>query len=184
MRAVTYLRNTAVAAWVAAAQLRMAGRMRPMNRETSFASSDTLVVVDRSRRRRNIIIAAVVGNCCSSWPRSACWAAARSRPPADAGAGQRWRPGPDRDRRRSRPQPGRAHRSPLPARLPRTRDQPVGVAGEGGMVRAVLVDAGRMGPPGPGAGDRRPVGPVAECRAAGRSGPGRTRRRRAGAERI
>src|SRR5436190_21272759 len=38
----------------------MAERMRPMNRETTFASSDTLVVVDRSRRRRNIIIAAVV----------------------------------------------------------------------------------------------------------------------------
>lgn len=35
--------------------------MRLMNRESSFASSDTLVVVDRSRRRRNIIIAAVAG---------------------------------------------------------------------------------------------------------------------------
>ena len=35
--------------------------MRLMNRETSFSSSDTLVVVDRSTRRRNIIIAAVVG---------------------------------------------------------------------------------------------------------------------------
>ena len=31
-----------------------------MNRETSFYSSDTLVVVDRSRRRRMVIIAAVV----------------------------------------------------------------------------------------------------------------------------
>ena len=37
--------------------------MRFMNRETSFSSSDTLVVVDRSKRRRNIIIAAVVGGC-------------------------------------------------------------------------------------------------------------------------
>src|SRR4051812_3859728 len=37
----------------------MAERMRPMNRESTFASSDTLVVVDRSRRRRTIIIAAV-----------------------------------------------------------------------------------------------------------------------------
>ena len=36
-----------------------------MNRETSFSSSDTLVVVDRSKRRRNIIIAAVVG--IASW---------------------------------------------------------------------------------------------------------------------
>ena len=32
-----------------------------MNRETSIHSSDTLVVVDRSRRRRQLIIAAAVG---------------------------------------------------------------------------------------------------------------------------
>jgi len=32
-----------------------------MNRETSIHSSDTLVVVDRSRRQRRLVIAAIAG---------------------------------------------------------------------------------------------------------------------------
>ena len=54
------------------------------------------------------------------------------------------------------------------------RDQPVGIAGEGGRVTRVLVDAGSWVRAGPGAGDRRPLGPGAAGRPAG--GPGRRSR--------
>src|SRR5687767_7005163 len=113
----------------------MAGRMRPMNRETSFSSSDTLVVVDRSRRRRNIIIAAVAG--------IAILIAAflifgrGGEKQAAVGAG----PGGGQIPTVTVVIPGRtqvargiAATGSLAARV----DMPVGVAGEGGMVRAVL----------------------------------------------
>ena len=112
-----------------------------MNRETSFHSSDTLVVVDRSRQRRTLIIAALVivailiaalGLMMSKNARreAALQAAAAS-------AGQV-------------PSvtvivPGQTQvggvittSGPLGAR----RDQPVGIAGQGGRVVRVLVDAG------------------------------------------
>jgi RND family efflux transporter MFP subunit len=111
-----------------------------MNRETSFHSSDTLVVVDRSRRRRQIIIVAaaiaalLIVGLVVMLTRSNADKAAQN---AAAGAGQVPTvtvivPG--------RSQVGRviAASGPLGAR----RDQPVGVAGTGGRVVSVLVDAG------------------------------------------
>ena len=114
--------------------------MRLMNRETHFASSDTLVVVDRSKRRRNIIIAvvAVVAIALlafmflrgSSEDKAASAAAAEGRgqiPTVSVVV------------------PGRSQVARVvtaSGALAARRDQPIGVAGEGGLVRAVLVDAG------------------------------------------
>jgi RND family efflux transporter MFP subunit len=107
-----------------------------MNRETSFSSSDTLVVVDRSKRRRNVIIAAVVG--IAILVAAVLYFTAGGKSPDDDAAAVQV------------PNvtvvvPGRTDvarvvtaSGPLAAR----HDQPVGVAGEGGMVRAVLVEAG------------------------------------------
>src|SRR5690348_694980 len=109
-----------------------------MNRETSIHSSDTLVVVDRSRRRRQLIIAAgvaivlllvillvVMGR--GGSPKPAQNSAAGQVPSVTVVV-----PG--------RSQVGRVVTAsgPLGAR----RDQPVGIAGQGGRVIRVLVDAG------------------------------------------
>src|SRR4051812_21043806 len=111
-----------------------------MNRETSIYSSDTLVVTDRSRARRRwviigaalaallIIIAAVM------FGRSATNS---DTPAAGAGAGQIPTvtvivPG--------RSEVGRILTASGP--LAAKRDQPVGIAGSGGKVVRVLVDAG------------------------------------------
>ena len=111
-----------------------------MNRESSFASSDTLVVIDRSQRRRNIIIAVVAG--------IAILVAAFLF--LSGGKDEKTAGGPGAGQGGNIPTvtvvvPGRSQvarvvtaSGPLAAH----RDQPVGVAGEGGMVRAVLVDAG------------------------------------------
>ena len=111
-----------------------------MNRESSFASSDTLVVIDRSQRRRNIIIAVVAG--------IAILVAALFF--LSGGKDEKTAGGPGAGQGGNIPTvtvvvPGRSQvarvvtaSGPLAAH----RDQPVGVAGEGGMVRAVLVDAG------------------------------------------
>ena len=111
-----------------------------MNRETSIHSSDTLVVVDRSRRRRQLIIAAAVGVLVLIlvlffvFGRGGSDKAAQD---AAAGAGQIPSvtvvvPG--------QTAVGRvvAASGPLGAK----RDQPVGIAGSGGRVVSVLVDAG------------------------------------------
>src|SRR5213075_1480597 len=119
----------------------MAERMRPMNRETTFASSDTLVVVDRSRRRRNIIIAAV-----------AVLAAALIAF-FIVSSGNKDKAGEHATEAGGRGQiptvsvvvPGRSQVARIvtaSGALAARRDQPVGVAGEGGLVRAVMVDAG------------------------------------------
>jgi RND family efflux transporter MFP subunit len=113
-----------------------------MNRETTFASSDTLVVVDRSRRRRNIIIAAV-----------AVLAAALIAFFMFGGGSEEQAGGPGASAPGGRGQiptvsvvvPGRSQVARIltaSGALAARRDQAVGVAGEGGMVRAVLVDAG------------------------------------------
>jgi len=111
-----------------------------MNRESSFASSDTLVVIDRSQRRRNIIIAAIAA--------IAILVAAFYF--ISGGKSEKTAGGPGAGQGGNIPTvtvivPGRSQvarivtaSGPLAAH----RDQPVGVAGEGGMVRAVLVDAG------------------------------------------
>lgn len=114
--------------------------MRPMNRESSFASSDTLVVVDRSQRRRNIIIAAVAA--------IAILVAAFIF--MSGGKDQKTAGGPGAGQGGNIPTvtvvvPGRSQVARVvtaSGALAAHRDQPVGVAGEGGMVRAVLVDAG------------------------------------------
>jgi HlyD family secretion protein len=117
--------------------------MRPMNRETHFASSDTLVVVDRSRRRRNIIIAivAVVVLALGAYFIFGGKQDQAGGQGAEAGAA---------DGRGQIPTvsvvvPGRSQVARVvtaSGALAARRDQPVGVAGEGGLVRAVLVDAG------------------------------------------
>jgi len=111
-----------------------------MNRETSIHSSDTLVVVDRSRQRHRLLIAAAVGVLllvivlAVVLSRGASDKAAQQ---ANAGAGQIPTvtvvvPGQS--------QVGKTVTAsgPLGAR----RDQPVGIAGQGGRVIRVLVDAG------------------------------------------
>jgi RND family efflux transporter MFP subunit len=117
--------------------------MHEMNRESSFASSDTLVVVDRSRRRRNImIIAAVVLLALIA----GFMFMNRGETAADEGAAAAGGPG----QRGQIPTvsvvvPGRSQVARVltaSGALAARRDQPVGVAGEGGMVRAVMVDAG------------------------------------------
>jgi RND family efflux transporter MFP subunit len=111
-----------------------------MNRESSFASSDTLVVVDRSRRRRNIIIAAVAGIAILV----AAFLFFGGKGDEKAGGTAAGGPGSNIPAV-TVVVPGRSQvarvvtaSGPLAAH----RDQPAGVAGEGGMVRAVLVDAG------------------------------------------
>ena len=112
-----------------------------MNRETSFHSSDTLVVVDRSRRRRRMVIigaiaalalfviglAVIMGRGGDSKKQAAAAASAGQIPTVTVVV-----PG--------RSQVGRVITAsgPLGAR----RDQPVGIAGQGGRVVRVLVDAG------------------------------------------
>jgi RND family efflux transporter MFP subunit len=111
-----------------------------MNRETSIHSSDTLVVVDRSRQRRRWIIIAAVAAALLVIVAAVLLGRGASKsdtPAAGAGAGQI-------------PTvtvivPGQTHvgrvltaSGPLAAK----RDQPVGIAGSGGKVVRVLVDAG------------------------------------------
>jgi HlyD family secretion protein len=112
-----------------------------MNRETSIHSSDTLVVVDRSRRNRQLIIVAavivallvVIGAVVMSRSASHKQAAAT----AGKGAGQIPTvtvvvPG--------RSQVARVVTASGP--LGAKRDQPIGIAGSGGRVIRVLADAG------------------------------------------
>lgn len=109
-----------------------------MNRETSIHSSDTLVVVDRSRRRRQLLIAAAVGVVLLVVVLAIMLGRGASTPPSQtAGAGQ--------IPTVSVVVPGRTNvgrdivaSGPLGAK----RDQPVGIAGTGGRVVSVLVDAG------------------------------------------
>ena len=114
-----------------------------MNRETSIHSSDTLVVVDRSRRRRRMVIlgalaalALLIVGIALLTSRGSSGGQAGSAA-GGGGAGQIPTvtvvvPG--------RSEIGRviSASGPLGAR----RDQPVGIAGQGGRVVRVLVDAG------------------------------------------
>jgi len=109
-----------------------------MNRETSIRSSDTLVVVDRSRRRRQLLIAAAIGVVLLVVILAVVLGRGASNKPAPtAGAGQ--------IPTVSVVVPGQTNvgreivaSGPLAAK----RDQPVGIAGTGGRVIAVLADAG------------------------------------------
>jgi len=113
-----------------------------MNRETSFSSSDTLVVVDRSKRRRNIIIAAAVGIAilvaAVLYFSSGSEEQVAGGPGAGAGGGQVPTVTVIVPGRQSVARTISATGS-LAARV----DMPVGVAGEGGLVAAVLVQPGQ-----------------------------------------
>ena len=108
-----------------------------MNRESSFASSDTLVVVDRSKRRRNIIIAVVLG--IAVLVAAFVLLSGGDKAPAGGDAAAVQVPTV------TVVVPGRSQVARIvtaSGALAARHDQPVGVAGEGGMVRAVLVEAG------------------------------------------
>ena len=118
-----------------------------MNRETRFEGSDTLVIVDRSDRRRNIIVAAVVIGLVLAAVALAMMMNRGKRDDAPAQAAAAGSVG------------GKGGQIPTVSvivpglsAVPRTvtasgalaarRDQPVGVAGQGGRVTRVLVDLG------------------------------------------
>jgi HlyD family secretion protein len=112
-----------------------------MNRETSeFRSSDTLVVVDRSRRRRSLLIGA--GLAVIVLLVAFMLMRGGGEEPAAGGAGAQ---GGGQVPTVTVIVPGRSDvartvtaSGPLAAR----RDQPVGISGSGGRVTRVLVDAG------------------------------------------
>jgi RND family efflux transporter MFP subunit len=114
--------------------------MLRMNRETRLQGSDTLIVVDRSKRRRNIIIAAVVGIAAILIAFMMLSGGGEESAQTAAAQGQEGQiptvtiivPG--------RSQVARV--ITVSGALAARRDQPVGVAGEGGRVTAVHVDAG------------------------------------------
>lgn len=109
-----------------------------MNRETSFQSSDTLVVVDRSRRRRQLIIAAAVA--------IAVIALAFLVMSRSSNKGAQTAPGTaGQIPTVTIVVPGRtqvAREITASGPLGAKRDQPIGIAGAGGRVTKVLVDAG------------------------------------------
>jgi RND family efflux transporter MFP subunit len=112
-----------------------------MNRETHFASSDTLVVVDRSRRRRNIIIAVVAVAAIALLAFMFLGGGSKDQAASEGVAAE----GRGQIPTVSVVVPGRSQVARVvtaSGALAARRDQPVGVAGEGGLVRAVLVDAG------------------------------------------
>ena len=108
-----------------------------MNRETSIHSSDTLVVVDRSRRRRQLLIGGAIAIAVLLLALLMFGRGSDKPALGAAGSGQVPTvtvivPG--------QTQVGRviSGSGPLAAR----RDQPVGIAGSGGRVIRVVVDAG------------------------------------------
>src|SRR6478736_2393649 len=113
-----------------------------MNRETSIRTSDTLIVTDGARRRRWVIIAAIAVAVLVVFAAAMLMGKGATKPEGSSaadgkGAGQVPTvtvvvPG--------RSQVGRvvSASGPLAAR----RDQPVGIAGQGGRVVRVLADAG------------------------------------------
>ncbi|MCA1653548.1 MAG: efflux RND transporter periplasmic adaptor subunit [Sphingomonadales bacterium] len=118
-----------------------------MNRETSFNSSETLIVVDRSKRRRNLIVGVVVIAVVAialmlamSMNRAKKAATAGGGATAAAGSGKGGQvptvtvivPG----------QSAVGRVITASGALAARRDQPIGVAGVGGRVTRVLVDAG------------------------------------------
>ncbi len=117
--------------------------MLTMTREnSSFKSSDTLVVVDRSRRKRLALIAAAVVAVIAIIAAFMLMGGEEAPSGAAAGAGGRGGQIPTV----TVVVPGQsqvARTVTASGALAARRDQPVGVAGEGGQVSRVLVDAGR-----------------------------------------
>src|SRR5438309_6663744 len=110
-----------------------------MNRETSIHSSDTLVVVDRSRRNRQMIVAAAVVVALLLLAVVIIGRSSSHKDAAGSGKGAGQMPTV------TVVVPGRSEvarivtaSGPLAAK----RDQPIGIAGTGGRVSRVLADAG------------------------------------------
>jgi RND family efflux transporter MFP subunit len=112
-----------------------------MNRETTLHSSDTLVVIDGARRKRWAIIGAIVVALAAILIAYMMFGGGEEKPAGAGGAGGR-----------SGQIPTVTVIVPGTSQVARTitssgalaarRDQPVGIAGEGGMITRVLVDAG------------------------------------------
>ena len=116
--------------------------MLRMNRETSIRSSDddTLVLVDRSRRKRMAIIGAAIV-ALVALALALTMGGGEEAPAGGGGAGGRG----GQVATVTVTVPGRtqvARSVTASGALAARRDQPVGVAGEGGMVSRVYVDAG------------------------------------------
>jgi RND family efflux transporter MFP subunit len=119
-----------------------------MNRESAFRSSDTLVVVDSSRRKRWAIIGAVVVALVAIGLAFMMFGGGEDKA-ATAGAGAEG--GGGQVPTVTVVVPGRsqvARTVTASGALAARRDQPVGIAGEGGLVTRVLVDAGAWVRPG------------------------------------
>ena len=118
--------------------------MLRMNRETRLDRSDTLVVVDNGKRRRNLIIAAVIGVLALALA-FMLFGGGREDGAGPTAAGAKGPGGRGQVPTVSVVVPGRsqvARTITASGALAARRDQPVGAAGTGGRVTAVLVDAG------------------------------------------
>jgi len=116
--------------------------MLPMNRETMIDPSDRLIVVDRTKRRRTWIIATVAIAIALIGAYFLFGRGGESAPAAAAARGSR---GGGQIPSVTVVVPGRtdvARTITASGALAARRDEPVGVAGEGGRVSAVFVDAG------------------------------------------
>lgn len=117
--------------------------MEQMNRETSFNRSDTLVVVDRSNRRRNLIVAAVVIGVIAIALALMMMSKRSKTEAADAVTAAAAKGGQVPTVTVVVPGQSQVARTiSASGALAARRDQPVGIAGAGGRVVAVLVDAG------------------------------------------
>ena len=119
-----------------------------MNRETTIRNSDTLVVTDSSRRRRNLIILAVVGLVVIAAIAMAMLMKKDDKTAAEPGAaaGAKGGPGGGQIPTVTVIVPGRsqvARTVTASGALAARYDQPVGIAGSGGRVTNVLVQAGQ-----------------------------------------
>jgi RND family efflux transporter MFP subunit len=115
-----------------------------MNRETSIHSSDTLVVVDRSRRRRMILIGALAALALVVIALAVVFGRGASET-KDAKAAAAAAQGSGQVPTVTVIVPGRsqvARAVVASGALAAKRDQPIGIAGQGGRVVRVLVDAG------------------------------------------
>jgi RND family efflux transporter MFP subunit len=116
-----------------------------MNRETSIYSSDTLVIADGSRRRRRMVIIGALAALVLFVVGLGILTSQRSRSNGTPAGGAAGGAGTGQIPSVTVVVPGRSQvgklvtaSGPLGAR----RDQPVGIAGQGGRVISVLVDAG------------------------------------------
>lgn len=111
-----------------------------MNRETSIRSSDTLIVTDRSRQRRRVILGAVVFIAVVVLVLAVVMGRSANKAAPQAGAN-----GAGQIPTVTVVVPGESQVARVvtaSGQLAAKRDQPIGIAGQGGRVVRVLVDAG------------------------------------------